>query len=187
MLLFGADDDPWLAPKPFAPRLGEFYLYDEYDPRRAILFNANGTKWACLAFSNSGHDCTNRPPAPAGNQFFLNFDDDDAIARPVVGCGGVRPERHLPPAERDPAERRQRRHVRRPRQRLDGRRDRPRRHLRRLGQRPHERRRRPRERLPGRRQQRRLHELRHHLAQRRAPIPTRSTRIASTAAPASTS
>ena len=34
LLLFGADSDPWNAPKPFAPRLGEFYLYDEYDPRR---------------------------------------------------------------------------------------------------------------------------------------------------------
>ena len=91
LLLFGADDDPWLAPKPFAPRLGEFYLYDEYDPRAAILFNANGTKWACQAFSNSGHDCTSRPPAPAANQFFLNFDANDATARVVLGCGGFAP------------------------------------------------------------------------------------------------
>ena len=58
LLLFGADTDPWHAPKPFEPRLGEFFLYDEYDPRRAILLNADGTKWSCLAFSNSGHTCT---------------------------------------------------------------------------------------------------------------------------------
>jgi hypothetical protein len=25
--------------------MGEFLLYDEYDPRRAILFNASGTVW----------------------------------------------------------------------------------------------------------------------------------------------
>ena len=65
LLLFGADADPWNAPKPFAPRLGEFFLYDEYDPRRAILFNADGTKWGCAAFSNSGHTCIDNPPAPA--------------------------------------------------------------------------------------------------------------------------
>ena len=72
LLLFGADSDPWNAPKPFAPRLGEFYLYDEYDPRRAILFNPNGTTWGCAAFSNSGHVCISNPPAPT-KQFFLNL------------------------------------------------------------------------------------------------------------------
>ena len=41
LLLFGADVDPWNAPKPFVVRLGEFYLYDEYDARRAILFGAD--------------------------------------------------------------------------------------------------------------------------------------------------
>ena len=72
LLLFGADADPWNAPKPFAPRLGEFYLYDEYDPRRAVLFNPDGTKWGCAAFSNSGHVCIDNPPAPT-KQFFLNL------------------------------------------------------------------------------------------------------------------
>ncbi|MDN3720465.1 hypothetical protein QW131_17540 [Roseibium salinum] len=39
VLLFGADTNPWNAPKPVQSRLGEFYLYDEYDPRRVILFD----------------------------------------------------------------------------------------------------------------------------------------------------
>ena len=37
--------------------LGEFLLYDEYDPRRAILFN-DGTTWHCVVAN--GHDCTAR-------------------------------------------------------------------------------------------------------------------------------
>jgi Ca2+-binding RTX toxin-like protein len=40
VLKFGDDTDPWNAPKPIQSRLGEFFLYDEYDPRRTILFNA---------------------------------------------------------------------------------------------------------------------------------------------------
>ncbi len=44
-LLFGDDDDPWNAPKPVQSRLGEFFLYDEYDPRRAIRFDAAGEIW----------------------------------------------------------------------------------------------------------------------------------------------
>ena len=143
LLLFGADDDPWLANKPLKPELGEFYLYDEYDPRRAILFNTNGTTWGCAEFTNSGHHCPRRRPTPADKQFFLNFDANDAIARPVVGCGVFANNGTCLRSERDPAERRQRRHVRRPRQRLALRRHRPGRHLRRLGQRPPERRRRP--------------------------------------------
>src|SRR4029450_10795343 len=80
---------PWNAPKPFEPRLGEYYLYDEFDPQRAILFLPNGEKWRCTSFSNSGHTCTgtNSATPPVGNQYFLNFNADDATARPVVGCG----------------------------------------------------------------------------------------------------
>ena len=38
-------DDRRLALRPHRGRAGEFALYDEYDPRRAILFNADGTIW----------------------------------------------------------------------------------------------------------------------------------------------
>ena len=37
-LHFGADTNPWHSNGHVADRLGEFLLYDEYDPRRAILF-----------------------------------------------------------------------------------------------------------------------------------------------------
>jgi Ca2+-binding RTX toxin-like protein len=84
LLLFGADVDPWNAPKPIRSRLGEFYLYDEYDPRRAILFNADGSKWSCSAFSNSGHTCTSST-APPPRQYFLNLSATEG--RNVIGCG----------------------------------------------------------------------------------------------------
>ena len=46
ILKFGADTDPWNAPKPIQSRLGEFFLYNEYDPRRVILFKqADGSVW----------------------------------------------------------------------------------------------------------------------------------------------
>ena len=39
-LHFGADTNPWHSNGHVAARLGEFLLYNEYDPRRAILFQA---------------------------------------------------------------------------------------------------------------------------------------------------
>ena len=89
LLLFGADDDPWLANKPLVPELGEFYLYDEYDPRRAILFDPQtGRKWQCDEFSNNGHTCLGTEPdlAPVAYQYFLNHDANDALPRQVNGC-----------------------------------------------------------------------------------------------------
>ncbi|HEV8251466.1 MAG TPA: Calx-beta domain-containing protein, partial [Gaiellaceae bacterium] len=74
LLLFGADDNPWNSPKPFTSRLGEFYLYDEFDPRRPLLFNGGGLTWGCTAFSNSGHTCVSEPPiASFPYQYFLNL------------------------------------------------------------------------------------------------------------------
>ncbi|MBK5565794.1 hypothetical protein [Ensifer sp. SSB1] len=64
VLRFGADTDPWNAPKPVQSKLGEFFLYDEYDPRRAILFNANGSVWKSGA-------------APTQFQYFLNLVDNE--------------------------------------------------------------------------------------------------------------
>ena len=80
-LHFGADTNPWLLNGHIASRLGEFLLYNEYDPRRAILFyttpapgHAIGTVWRCEATSQGGHTCsaTGGTPPVAG-QYFLNF------------------------------------------------------------------------------------------------------------------
>ncbi len=63
---FGEDhfQDSWNAPKPVQSRMGQFYLYDEYDPLRAILFNADGTVWK-------------EGPPPIERQYFLNFRSDE--------------------------------------------------------------------------------------------------------------
>ncbi|MEE4314510.1 MAG: Calx-beta domain-containing protein [Desulfofustis sp.] len=45
LLLFGDGDSHWNEPNPVLQRTGEFFLYDEYDPRRVILFNDDGTVW----------------------------------------------------------------------------------------------------------------------------------------------
>ena len=42
VLHFGADTNPWHANHHNETRLGEFLLYDEYDPRREIRFDASG-------------------------------------------------------------------------------------------------------------------------------------------------
>ena len=75
--------------------LGEFFLYDEYDPRRAILFNANGTTWGCTRSRTAA--TTASAGADAGRkQYFLNVDANDAIARPRRRLRRVRHQRHLP-------------------------------------------------------------------------------------------
>jgi len=71
VLKFGDDTDPWNAPKPVQSRLGEFFLYDEYDPRRAILFNAAPTGLDNIIWKDGD--------GPAGDQlqYFLNQADDE--------------------------------------------------------------------------------------------------------------
>jgi len=63
ILKFGDDADPWNAPKPVQSRLGEFFLYDEYDPRRTIMFNDDGSVWK-----------TGEAP---GKTYFLNQTSDE--------------------------------------------------------------------------------------------------------------
>ncbi|HWQ28293.1 MAG TPA: Calx-beta domain-containing protein [Dehalococcoidia bacterium] len=80
LLLFGADVDPWNSPKPMVRRLGEFYLYDEYDARRAILFDGAGKTWGCTSFSPSGHVCTGNPPVSSfPYRFFLNLTETSKL------------------------------------------------------------------------------------------------------------
>ena len=54
MLHFGADTNPWHSNHHNEIRLGEFLLYDEYDPRRTILFNAAGQTWGCTRTRRAG-------------------------------------------------------------------------------------------------------------------------------------
>ena len=75
ILHFGADTNPWHANGHVATRLGEFLLYDEYDPRRTILFNPNGSVWKSGA-------------APTQYQFFLNFDATDGRPASSVKTDG---------------------------------------------------------------------------------------------------
>jgi len=70
VLHFGADSNTWHVAH--GGRSGEFLFYDEYDPRRAILFNANGTVWKTGA-------------APTAYQYFLNFDANDGRVT-APGC-----------------------------------------------------------------------------------------------------
>jgi len=89
MLHFGDDTNPWHSNQHVSQRLGEFLLYDEYDPRRTILFNADGSKWRCSAFSNSGHECIASPPPPSA-QYFVNFDHSDGRVT-ALGCVQLAP------------------------------------------------------------------------------------------------
>jgi len=91
MLRFGADTNAWHSNHHNAGRLGEFLLYDEYDPLRAILFNADGSVWSCAGFSNNNKTCTNiGGPAPTSRQYFLNFDAADGRVTPP-GCDSFAP------------------------------------------------------------------------------------------------
>ncbi|MDQ0612685.1 hypothetical protein QF046_000326 [Microbacterium sp. W4I4] len=88
VLHFGADSNPWHANNHNELRLGEFYLYDEYDPRRAILFDGTGDVWQCTSTSPSGHTCTGSDDrALFPNQFFLN--NEDLTGDHVTACIAV--------------------------------------------------------------------------------------------------
>ncbi|MDH3308210.1 MAG: hypothetical protein OEO77_11915, partial [Acidimicrobiia bacterium] len=68
LLHFGQDGDAWHNNGPIVNRLGEFALYDEYDPRRTILLDPDGTV-------NKGQDAL---------MWFLNLYSDEG---PVLnGC-----------------------------------------------------------------------------------------------------
>ena len=73
VLHFGADSNTWHVAH--RARGGEFLLYDEYDPRRTILFNTDGSVWKSGA-------------APTQYQFFLNFDATDGRPASSVKTDG---------------------------------------------------------------------------------------------------
>ena len=72
VLRYNPDDiDGWHHDR--TRRAGEFDLYDEYEPRRAILFNDAAEVWTCTSYTPSGHTCTgNTDIAGFPHQFFLN-------------------------------------------------------------------------------------------------------------------
>ena len=69
--------------RPHAAALGEFLLYDEYDPRRAILFNADGEVWSCTAYAaerpylHRNTDVASRPSTAVLPQLRLRRGPDD--------------------------------------------------------------------------------------------------------------
>ena len=69
LLLFGDGREHWNEPNPVTQRVGEFYLYDEYDPRRVILFNDNGTVWKDDSIDQATFD--------ALKHYFLNQLDNE--------------------------------------------------------------------------------------------------------------
>ena len=70
LLHFGEDYDAWHDNGPIVDRLGEFAIYDEYDPRRTILLNPDGTV-----------DKLDEEP---NLMWFLNLDSDEGT--PLNGC-----------------------------------------------------------------------------------------------------
>ena len=71
-------------------RAGEFDLYDEYEPRRAILFNAAAETWGCTAYSPSGKTCTASSALTAfPYHWFLNNTHNEGPS--VNGCVSFAP------------------------------------------------------------------------------------------------
>ena len=89
VLRYNPDDvDGWHYDR--TRRAGEFALYDEYDPRRAIRFNGDGDTWGCIGFIHGNHLCTGSPDyRDFPYQFFLNNTSDEGPT--VLGCGGFLP------------------------------------------------------------------------------------------------
>jgi len=85
-LLFGDDTNPWNGPKPVQSRLGEFYLYDEYDPRRPVLFDTVGGETVVW----TGDDIT----AQGLKQYFLNQASNEGVS--VLGYVAFKPDGQTP-------------------------------------------------------------------------------------------
>ena len=89
ILRYNPDDvDGWHYDR--TRRAGEFDLYDEYEPRRAIFFNAAAAVWTCTAYSSSGKVCTaNDDITSFSYHFFLNNTHDEGSV--VNGCVSFAP------------------------------------------------------------------------------------------------
>ncbi len=96
VLRFGADTNPWHFERHVAAASASSLLYDEYDPRRAILFHPNGTVVELPATTQGGHTCSDLGgPAPTSRQFFLNFVEQRGPGDPRLRRDFAE-RRHLP-------------------------------------------------------------------------------------------
>ena len=95
ILKFGEDSDPWNDPKPIKQRLGEFFLYDEYDPRRVILFDVTDPDGdGNIVWKGDAYD-----PLDAFNtggllQYFLNNDHTEGVSE--LGYVAFKPDGQTP-------------------------------------------------------------------------------------------
>ncbi|MHC5112421.1 MAG: hypothetical protein ACYTHJ_21390, partial [Planctomycetota bacterium] len=71
LLLFGDGDEHWNEPNPVLQRTGEFFLYDEYDPRRIILFDSTTDQ----VWKDDAIDPNNPANADSLKHYFLNQRD----------------------------------------------------------------------------------------------------------------
>ena len=92
VLLFGDDTNPWNSPKPVQGRIGEFYLYDEYDPRRPILFD----EVAGETIVWNGDDIND----PDLKHYFLNQAHDEGLS--ALGYIAFNPDGQTPDPDFDP-------------------------------------------------------------------------------------
>jgi hypothetical protein len=108
ILAFGDDTDPWNDPKPIRARLGEFFLYDEYDARRTILFelsedHTGTTGYHGLVWGDDGSTVSDDTD-PTLLHYFLNFHDNEGVS--ALGYVAFEPNGQTPD-EDVPAEFRQ--------------------------------------------------------------------------------
>jgi Ca2+-binding RTX toxin-like protein len=101
ILHFGDGDPHWNEPKPVQSKTGEFFLYNEYDPRRVILFAADGSG----AVWNGPVDADGTLPTINEDgitgsvqggllQYFLNWRSDEGES--VLGYVAFKPDGQTP-------------------------------------------------------------------------------------------
>src|SRR5690606_14338113 len=78
-------------------RLGEFFLYDEYDPRRVILFDVSDPN---LIWKGDVYDPADPYNAGGLLQYFLNNEHDEGISR--LGYVAFKPDGQTPDPDVDP-------------------------------------------------------------------------------------
>jgi len=110
ILKFGDDTDPWNDPKPIQQRLGEFFLYDEYDPRRVILFDPTVTAANIEDLIWKGETYEDGQVVELGDVFdaagaglrhyFLNFDHTEGVSN--LGFIAFKPDGQTPDPAFDP-------------------------------------------------------------------------------------
>jgi len=100
ILHFGDGDPHWNEPKPVQSRTGEFFLYDEYDPRRVILFedDGNGTVWTGDVETDGSLPPISEDGLTSGDgkllQYFLNARSDEGVS--VLGYVAFKPDGQTP-------------------------------------------------------------------------------------------